>query len=216
MPVPHQHIIDLINEGEHQQLDFKFEISDSKKIARSLVAFSNTDGGRLLIGVKDNGVIAGIRSDEEYYMMDAAATMYCKPPVNFSTQHWEINGKSVLEVIVPQSENKPHAAPDKTGKYMVYVRVKDENRLANRTLIKVWQQQKKSKGVLLEFTAKEKRLLSFLEEHERISFTKIRKILRVSAYKAEDLLVKLISMNILAVDITDKGIYYRLNFEGPE
>lgn len=46
-------------------LDFKFEISDSKKIARSLVAFANTDGGRLLIGVKDNGVISGIRSEEE-------------------------------------------------------------------------------------------------------------------------------------------------------
>ena len=42
----------LIAEGEHQQQDFKFEISDARKIARSLSAFSNTDGGRLLIGVK--------------------------------------------------------------------------------------------------------------------------------------------------------------------
>lgn len=45
----------LIEQGEHQQLDFKFEVSDSKKIARTLSAFANTDGGRLLIGVKDNG-----------------------------------------------------------------------------------------------------------------------------------------------------------------
>lgn len=50
----------LIAEGEHQQQDFKFEISDARKIARSLSAFSNTDGGRLLIGVKDNGRIAGV------------------------------------------------------------------------------------------------------------------------------------------------------------
>ena len=47
-----QHIKNLISQGEHQQLDFKYEISDSKKIARSLVAFANTDGGKLLIGVK--------------------------------------------------------------------------------------------------------------------------------------------------------------------
>ena len=44
----------LIAEGEHQQQDFKFEISDARKIAKTLSAFANTDGGRLLIGVKDN------------------------------------------------------------------------------------------------------------------------------------------------------------------
>ena len=62
-------IYKLIAQGEHQQQDFKFCINDSRKIARSLVAFANTDGGRLLIGVKDNGKIIGVRSDEEYYML---------------------------------------------------------------------------------------------------------------------------------------------------
>jgi len=42
------HIHRLIAEGEHQRLDFKFEISDARKIARTLVAFANTDGGRIL------------------------------------------------------------------------------------------------------------------------------------------------------------------------
>ncbi|MFP4472106.1 MAG: helix-turn-helix domain-containing protein, partial [Bacteroidales bacterium] len=69
----------LIGQGEHQRQDFKFEISDSKKIARSLAAFSNTEGGKLLVGVKDNGAIAGVRSDEEFYMVQAAAEMYTRP-----------------------------------------------------------------------------------------------------------------------------------------
>ena len=60
----------LIAEGEHQQQDFKFEISDARKIAKTLSAFANTDGGRLLIGVKDNGRIAGVRSEEEKYMIE--------------------------------------------------------------------------------------------------------------------------------------------------
>lgn len=63
----------LIAQGEHQQQDFKFEISDICKIAKTLSAFANTDGGRLLIGVKDNGKIAGVRSEEEQYMIEAAA-----------------------------------------------------------------------------------------------------------------------------------------------
>lgn len=82
----------LISEGEHQQLDFKFGVNDSKKIARTLAAFANTDGGRLLLGVKDNGAIAGVRSDEEYYMMEAGANLYCKPPVAFDIHEWEEGG----------------------------------------------------------------------------------------------------------------------------
>ena len=72
------HIQQLVAEGEHVHQDFKFAITDARKIARSLSAFANTEGGRLLIGVKDNGKIAGIRSEEELYMIEAAATMYCK------------------------------------------------------------------------------------------------------------------------------------------
>ena len=73
------YIRNLISGGENQQLDFKYAINDSRKIARSLVAFANTDGGRLLIGVRDNGSIAGIRSDEEMYMVDTAAHLFCRP-----------------------------------------------------------------------------------------------------------------------------------------
>ena len=78
----------LIEQGEHQQLDFKFEVSDSKKIARTLSGFGNTDGGRLLIGVKDNGAISGVRSEEEYYMIEAASKMYTHPEVPFTAKRW--------------------------------------------------------------------------------------------------------------------------------
>ncbi len=103
-------ILELIQQGEHQQLDFKFQISDSKKIARSLVAFANTDGGRLLIGVKDNGRIAGVRSEEEFHMIEAAAQLYSKPPVSYEHQQWQIEGKTVLEIMVHPSDQKPHFA----------------------------------------------------------------------------------------------------------
>ena len=93
----------LIAEGEHQQQDFKFEISDARKIARTLSAFSNTDGGRLLIGVKDNGKIAGVRSDEEKYMIEAAAQLYCLPEVHYSMQTFHAEGRSILVVQIGYS-----------------------------------------------------------------------------------------------------------------
>ena len=63
----------LIAEGEHDRQDFKYTISDARKIARSLSAFANHRGGRLLIGVKDNGTVAGVRSEEDIYMIETAA-----------------------------------------------------------------------------------------------------------------------------------------------
>ena len=87
-----EYIHALIAEGEHQQQDFKFEISDARKIAKTLSAFANTDGGKLLIGVKDNGKIAGVRSDEEQYMIEAAAGLYCSPEVNYTMQTYQVEG----------------------------------------------------------------------------------------------------------------------------
>lgn len=74
------YIARLIEEGEHEHQDFKFAISDARKIARSISAFANRDGGRLLVGVKDNGVVAGVRNEEDIFVIEQAAEMYCRPP----------------------------------------------------------------------------------------------------------------------------------------
>ena len=89
----------LIREGEHQQLDFKFEIADAPKIARTLVAFANTDGGRLLIGVRDDGTIAGVRSEEEYFMAGKAAKHFCRPPVQISVKDPYRNSKFLFQFL---------------------------------------------------------------------------------------------------------------------
>ena len=83
MKAKSNYIKELIARGENQNLDFKFEISDARKIARTLSAFANSYGGKLLIGVKDNGVISGIRTDEEEYMIESAAHLYCKPAIDY-------------------------------------------------------------------------------------------------------------------------------------
>ena len=119
-PSDQKYLKSLIAQGEHQELDFKFEISDARKIARTLSAFSNTSGGRLLVGVKDNGRIRGIRSDEEYYMVESAASLYCKPEVQFETRNHSIEGKSVLEIYIPPVDHKPVYAQDEEKRWMAY------------------------------------------------------------------------------------------------
>ncbi|MCK4746754.1 MAG: ATP-binding protein [Bacteroidales bacterium] len=154
----------LIAEGEHQELDFKFEISDVRKIARTLSAFSNTNGGRLLIGVKDNGRISGVRSDEEFYMVESAASLYCRPEVTFESRSYSIEGKNVLEIYIPQVERKPVFARDEENRWMAYIRVADQNILASIIQLEVWKDEKGSRGKLLKFTRHEEILLRYLEE----------------------------------------------------
>ena len=204
------HIYNLIAEGEHQQLDFKFEISDARRIARTLVAFANTDGGRLLIGVKDNGAIAGVRSDEEYYMLEGAATMYCKPPVEFQSKEWTINNKTVLEIIVPKSNQRPHYAAHKDGKWLVYIRVADQNLLANRVLLRVWERQNKPKGVFVQFTDKEKILLQYLEQNNTITLSRYCRMAKISRQKAENILVKFVLLKTIRIIFTEKQTFYSL------
>jgi len=203
----------LIQQGEHQTQDFKYCISDSRKIARSLVAFANTDGGRLLIGVKDNGRIAGVRSDEEYYMVESAAKMYSNPPINFTTKQHTIEGKTVLEVIVEPSPEKPHFARDDEGKWWAYFRKDDENRLANKVMIEVWKRQKSTDGILINYSEDEKILLDYLEKNEKISVSKYSRIAHLSYKKAEEIIINFRTLNILKDCVGDTRIDYAINEE---
>lgn len=200
----------LIEQGEHQQLDFKFEVSDSKKIARTLSAFANTDGGRLLIGVKDNGNISGVRSDEEYYMIEAASCMYSRPAVIFEATRWDMNGKTVLEIYVAPSPDRPHLAPDKEDHYKAYIRVADENILANEVLMLAWQKKKKPDGTLLKISKPVERLLAYLNEYPAISIKQFCRIARINYYTAKNILSDLLAMDTLKYIVTDQQIVYAL------
>lgn len=203
----------LIQQGEHQTQDFKYCVSDSKKIARSLVAFANTDGGRLLLGVKDNGRIAGVRSEEEYYMIESAAKIYSKPPIDFSTKQHLVEGKTVLEVMIERSSEKPHFACDDKGKWWAWFRKDDENRLANKIMIEVWKLRKSTVGVLVHFSSDEKILLDYLEKNEKISVSKFSRIAQISYKKAEQVIIKFRALEILNEYVGDKRIDYCINID---
>ncbi len=212
-----RYINQLIAQGEHQKLDFKFAITDSKKIARTLVAFANTAGGKLLIGVKDNGNIAGVRSEEEFYMVQAASQMYSKPEVFFESRQWTIDGKTVLEITVPESKTKPHLAP-KDDKWLAYIRVNDQNLLANRIWLKATEHNINGTGILLQYTEQQKMLLTYLDENETITLSKFARIAFLPRFMAENILINLVALNIIEIVFTEKQTYYRTHplFNNPK
>lgn len=200
----------LIAQGEHRQLDFKFEISDAAKIARSLVAFANTDGGKLLIGVKDNGVIRGVRSDEEKFMLENAAQSYCRPEVVFKTKEWKIEDKTILEVSIPFSKKQIHKAPDNIGEYKAYVRVKDQNLLANGVLMKVWTKRKKNQKIKFIYSNPVQETLFYLRENSFITLDIAKEISGMTKYKTEHLLSDLILLEVIELELSEHEAIYKL------
>jgi len=205
-----KYIHNLIARGEHQQLDFKFEISSARKIARTFSAFANTDGGTLLIGVKDNGAIAGVRSEEEKFMAESAATLFCKPAVHFVSKEWIINDKVILEIIIRKGEEVPYFAKNDEDNWRVYIRVNDQNVLANKILVKAMKRKNSGTGTYIKYTEKEKFLLEYLEKHNSITFSSFKKLAKVSPYRAENILTNFLSLDIITIDVSEKGVVYRL------
>jgi predicted HTH transcriptional regulator len=175
-----------------------------------MVAFSNTDGGRLLLGVRDNGSVAGVKSDEEYYMAEAAAKLYSKPQVNFQTHQWHIEGKSVLEIVIPKGSEVPYQAQNEEGRWLVYIRRDDQNIVAPAILLKVWEQQKNPQGVFIRFSEEEKRLLSLLESEHHLSLNQFTRKAKLPRWKVEKLLVKLIVIGIIGMEINENGARFFL------
>jgi predicted HTH transcriptional regulator len=206
----------LIEEGEGQKLDFKYCISDSRKIARTLAAFANSDGGRILIGVRDNGSIAGIRSDEEIYMVDTAAHLFCRPGIDYKIKQHMTGGKTIVEVEVAKGDKRPYQARDESGRWITYFRQHDQNLMANKVLLQIWRKEGKERGVMVKFGKTEKLLMEYIGKNGSITLSKFRKIADISLYRAESILANLVLLKILIIQASEKGFSYELNMDEPQ
>ena len=200
----------LIAEGEHLHQDFKFEISSAKKIAKSLSAFANTSGGRLLIGVKDNGKLAGVQSDEELYMIEAAAEVYCTPTVAYQVEQIEVEGMTILNVQIPQAKVKPVCARDETGKYWAYVRIADENMCAPIVQLEVWKNASLPLGELVTYTEEEQNLLRQLEVHGALPLNALARVTRIPRRRLIKLLTKFVLFDIVEICLVQRSFSYQL------
>ncbi|GAB1462503.1 AlbA family DNA-binding domain-containing protein [Pedobacter sp.] len=201
----------LILEGENVSIDFKKTISNAEKIAKTLVAFANNKGGKLLIGVADDGTIKGVKAEEEEkYMINKAAHEFCKPAIEPSFEEYIVEDKLVLVADIPKSDTKPHYALDEQGKWWVYFRIQDKSVLASKILIEVLKKDGESEGTLIAYAEQEKLLLEYLGNHGRITLKEFSKLTRSAYKKAQKTIINLILSGIILPHITEKEEYYTL------
>lgn len=101
----------LIDGGESLTVEFKESHTDiTKDVYDTVCSFSNRDGGHIFLGVKDNGDIIGIQEDKVEKIKKQFVTtinndskMY--PPLYLSPVPYEIEGKQILYIRVPVSQD---------------------------------------------------------------------------------------------------------------
>ena len=192
-----RNLLKLIREGEHENQDFKYKISDSRKIARTISAFSNTSGGRLLIGVRDNGVVGGVKDEDDIYMIENATQIFLSPSVDPEILAHNIDGKVVWEINIPEGSNKPYRV-EELDAMTAYYRNQDENFAANAVLIEVWKQEQANRSKRpVEFSDSERKLIDYLKVYPGISTSKAAKVMAIDRRRTVETLARLIRWEVI-------------------
>jgi predicted HTH transcriptional regulator len=208
-------VLDLIEGGENLRCEFKRKFSSSEKIAREMIAFANTIGGVILFGVDDNKEIVGVDSEKsEAELIKDAGLNYCEPPLDFDIGYFDLDGKEVVVVEIPESNKKPHRIQDYINEFdiniaKVCIRVNDKSVLASKEMVRILRAQTNNLNLKKYAIGPiEKFVFNYLTEHEKISVKELSRQVNVSARRASRTLVKLVRANLLFIHTKDNGDEY--------
>jgi len=203
----------LVSKGEGQKLEFKLKAAYPEKIVKEMVAFANSDGGQLFVGVDDDGRISGLKfAEEEKYVIDKAIDEHIKPGIKFQFEFIQINRKrSVLRYHVYENRKKPiyylHD-PQKRGR--AFVRVEDKSIKASREMVEILRRSKNKKSYPINLNETSQKLFRYLEENGRITLSEFISTSNLPRSKASRFLVNLVISNILKIEVGEKVDFYSM------
>ena len=214
-----RYIQSLINEGEHQQQDFKYRVEDAVKLAKSVSAFANTDGGRLLIGVRDDGHMSGVRDEEEIYMMHQAAYRYCRPQSSIKIDTFHVvppdsnigsrKLRTIVIATVPPSNRRPVYAIDEDGHQRAYIRIADENIVASPVHLAIWREMQNPKGTMITYTDTVRKLINTLND-QHLTLNQLVRRSGIPRHKVITILARLIRFRIAQWEHTAQQFLFSL------
>ena len=207
-----RHLLELIEEGENIQCEFKRHFTTPEKIAREMIAFANTKGGYMIFGVDDDREVVGVDSEKsESEMIKDAAENYCEPPLVYSIDFIELYGKEVVVASIPESDNKPHRLQDYQNEFdinkaVVLVRVNDKSVTASKEMARLLRANSANLALKkYQIGQTEKMVFEYLGKYERISVKELSNLVNISERRASRTLVKMVRANLLLIHTKDNG-----------
>ena len=125
-------LLEIIANGENSGVEFKRDDIRPEQLAKEVVAMANFQGGRVLLGVEDDGVISGIQRDDlEEWVMNVFQNKIHPMILPFYEEVKLDDDKTVAVVSFPIGISKPYVVRH-SGKEEIYIRVGTTSRLATR------------------------------------------------------------------------------------
>ena len=122
-------LVAIIARGEDGKYQFKANVTNANSFAAEMIAFSNSSGGEIYVGVSDDGTFAGLTREDMgrlNQLVSNAASQNIRPPINPQTENMSAAGGLVMRVIIPDGISKPYM--DKNG--VVWVKSGSDKRKA--------------------------------------------------------------------------------------
>lgn len=212
-----QELTQLSSLGEGANLEFKRKVPRPARIAKELIAFANTRGGRILLGVGDDGSVVGLRDvEEEEFVLRRALESCSDPVVDFTTERVPVaHRRDVIIVYVPESREKPHflVSPENGRERTAYLRVKDKSVEASREALRLMRNDDATSSVTIEFGDKELMLMRYLDDYGRITVKQFARIANISRGRASSTLVSMAKANVLRLHADHRHDYFTLAYE---
>ena len=204
----------FVRKGEGAQLEFKLKNNHPEKILRELVAFANTNGGILLLGVSDDKEIKGLKfGEEDDFILQKFIHSHISPPLSYENERFILpDEREVLIYHIPSSSSKPHfvtfGEPEPTKK--AYIRVKDRSIQASKEVKNILKGKSKSLNIKFNYGPKEQILMSLLEKNGFTTLEAFKNAAAIPKKIASDTLVRLVLANLLSIEPSESEDIYKM------
>ncbi|HZY81648.1 MAG TPA: ATP-binding protein [Cyclobacteriaceae bacterium] len=200
----------LVAGGEGLHLEFKRRASSPDQIVREMIAFANTSGGVVLVGVNDDGDLSGVKyPEEESLLIKKALQKYCRPGLHFTETIIPLSGKKfVVQYEIPVSRKRPHIFLVSKKQSVTYIRIRDMSMKASREMSEIVRRGKQGKNVQFTYGDHESTLMRHLEKQDKITLPEFQVLTGLPYTAAAEKLITLVLANVLKITPTEKGDYY--------
>ena len=202
----------LVELGEGPCLEFKRKAAFPHKVVRELIAFANAHGGTLLVGIGDDGILAGVKHPDDESHVIHEALKNCDPPLAVEETFIPIgSSRYVIQYRVAESENKPHYLCHGSTR-QAFIRVNDQCIKASREVREIARRSRAKKDIRFHYGEHEKFLMRYLDTNASITLKEFTEVSGLKRFYASKKLVLLVLANVLRITPHDKGDLFSLAF----
>jgi predicted HTH transcriptional regulator len=190
----------LVSQGENIHLEFKLKTNHPDKIAREIVAFANTEGGKLLIGVADDKEIKGLKyADEDQFLLEKAISLLISPPINYKIENLQVeNEREILIFTIKPSKTEIHSLLFE-NEQRIYVRSGDKSLQANKEMREYLKGKFKNRNYSFQYGDKENILVKYLDLNPYITVSQYAQLAAIKTTIASRTLVLLCLAGLLII-----------------